>query len=78
MPLLNISTISGNNMVIQVGLAFLSGEKEKDYTGQLTIYSILWLNTRLIYFWFGNYDSRFGIWGYRKFELFLSRKWVQD
>ena len=31
MPLLNICTISGNNMVIQVGLAFLSGEKEKDY-----------------------------------------------
>ena len=31
MPLLNICTISGNYMVIQVGLAFLSGEKEKDY-----------------------------------------------
>ena len=31
MPLLNICTITGNNMVIQVGLAFLSGEKEVDY-----------------------------------------------
>jgi MULE transposase domain len=31
MPLLNICAITGNNMVIQVGLAFLSGEKERDY-----------------------------------------------
>jgi hypothetical protein len=31
MPLLNICVITGNNMVIQVGLAFLSGEKEVDY-----------------------------------------------
>jgi MULE transposase domain len=31
MPLLNICAITGNNMVIQVGLAFLSGEKEIDY-----------------------------------------------
>jgi hypothetical protein len=31
MPLLNICAITGNNMVIQVGLAFLSGEKESDY-----------------------------------------------
>jgi hypothetical protein len=31
MPLLNICAITGNNMVIQVGLAFLSGEKEADY-----------------------------------------------
>ena len=31
MPLLNICAITGNNMVIQVGLAFLSGEKEVDY-----------------------------------------------
>jgi len=32
MPLLNICAISDNNMVIQVGLAFISGEKEVDYT----------------------------------------------
>jgi hypothetical protein len=31
MPLLNMCTITGNNMVIQVGLAFLSGEKVSDY-----------------------------------------------
>jgi hypothetical protein len=31
MPLLNIYAITGNNMVIQVGLTFLSGEKESDY-----------------------------------------------
>lgn len=31
MPLLNICAIAGNNMVIQVGLVFLSGEKEVDY-----------------------------------------------
>ena len=31
MPLLNICAITGNNMVIQVGLAFLSREKEADY-----------------------------------------------
>jgi len=33
MPLLNICAITGNNMVIQVGLVFLSvsGEKEGDY-----------------------------------------------
>jgi hypothetical protein len=31
MPLLNIYAITGNNIVIQVGLAFLSGEKESDY-----------------------------------------------
>jgi hypothetical protein len=31
MPLLNICTITGNNIVIQAGLAFLSGEKEVDY-----------------------------------------------
>jgi hypothetical protein len=30
-PLLNICAITSNNMVIQVGLAFLSGEKESDY-----------------------------------------------
>jgi hypothetical protein len=32
MPLLNICAITGNNMVIQVGLVFLSSEKEADYT----------------------------------------------
>lgn len=32
MPLLNICAISGNNRVVQVGLAFLSGEKQGDYT----------------------------------------------
>jgi hypothetical protein len=31
MPLLNICAITGNNMVIQVGLVFLSGEKESDH-----------------------------------------------
>jgi hypothetical protein len=31
MPLLNIYAITGNNIVIQVRLAFLSGEKEIDY-----------------------------------------------
>jgi hypothetical protein len=31
MPLLNICAITGNNIVIQVGLVFLSGEKEGDY-----------------------------------------------
>ena len=31
MPLLNICAITGNNMVVQMGLAFLSGEKEEDY-----------------------------------------------
>ena len=31
MALLNICAITGNNMVVQVGLAFLSGEKEVDY-----------------------------------------------
>jgi hypothetical protein len=31
MPLLNICAITGNNLVIQVGLVFLSGEKEGDY-----------------------------------------------
>jgi hypothetical protein len=31
MPLLNICTITGNNLVIQVRLVFLSGEKETDY-----------------------------------------------
>jgi transposase-like protein len=31
MPLLNICAITGNNMVIQVGLVFLSSEKEADY-----------------------------------------------
>jgi len=35
MPLLNICGISGNNRVIQVGLAFLSGEKRGDYTWAL-------------------------------------------
>ena len=32
MLLLNICAISGNNRVVQVGLAFLSSEKEADYT----------------------------------------------
>jgi len=32
MPLLNICAISGNNRVVQVGLAFLSTEKKGDYT----------------------------------------------
>jgi hypothetical protein len=32
MPLLNIYAITGNNMVIQVRLVFLSSEKEADYT----------------------------------------------
>jgi hypothetical protein len=31
MPLLNIYIVTGNNIVIQVGLAFLFGEKEVDY-----------------------------------------------
>jgi hypothetical protein len=31
MPLLNICSITGNNMVIQIGLVFLSSEKEADY-----------------------------------------------
>jgi hypothetical protein len=31
MPLLNICAIGGNNMVIQVGLVFLSSEQEADY-----------------------------------------------
>jgi hypothetical protein len=31
MPLLNICTITSNNLVIQVRLVFLSGEKETDY-----------------------------------------------
>jgi hypothetical protein len=31
MPLLNICAISGANMVIQVAIVFLSGEKEADY-----------------------------------------------
>ena len=31
MPLLNICAITGNNMVIQVRLAFLSEEKKADY-----------------------------------------------
>jgi hypothetical protein len=32
MPLFNICAITGNNTVIQVGLVFLSSEKEADYT----------------------------------------------
>ena len=32
MPLLNICGITGNNMIIQIGLAFLSGETQGDYT----------------------------------------------
>jgi len=32
MPLLNICAISGNNRVVQIGLAFLSAEKQGDYT----------------------------------------------
>ncbi|CZS93089.1 uncharacterized protein RCO7_11158 [Rhynchosporium graminicola] len=35
MPLLNICGITGNNMVIQLGLVFLSGETERDYTWAL-------------------------------------------
>jgi hypothetical protein len=35
MPLLNICAITGNNMVVQVGLAFLSGERESDYNWAL-------------------------------------------
>jgi hypothetical protein len=31
MPLLNICAVTGNNMVIQVGLVFMSGEKKADY-----------------------------------------------
>lgn len=31
MPLLNICAITGNNKVIQVGVSFLSGEKQADY-----------------------------------------------
>jgi hypothetical protein len=31
MPLLNICAVTGNNLVIQVGLVFLSGEKKADY-----------------------------------------------
>jgi hypothetical protein len=31
MPLLNICRITGNNIVIQVGIAFLAAEKEADY-----------------------------------------------
>ena len=31
MLLLNIYIITGNNMVIQVGFMFLSGEKKEDY-----------------------------------------------
>lgn len=31
MPLLNICGITGNNMVVQIGMAFLSGEAERDY-----------------------------------------------
>lgn len=32
MPLVNICAITGNNIVVQVGLAFLSAEKKEDYT----------------------------------------------
>jgi hypothetical protein len=35
MPLLNICAISGNNKVVQLGLAFLSGEKKADYNWAL-------------------------------------------
>lgn len=31
MPLLNICAVTGNNMVVQVGLVFMSGEKKPDY-----------------------------------------------
>jgi hypothetical protein len=31
MPLLNIYAVTSNNKVIQVGLCFISGEKEVDY-----------------------------------------------
>jgi hypothetical protein len=31
MPLLNVCVITGNNIVVQVGLVFLSHEKEADY-----------------------------------------------
>jgi hypothetical protein len=31
MPLFNICALTGNNLVIQVGLAFMSGEKKEDY-----------------------------------------------
>ena len=31
MPLLNICAIGGNNIVIQVGLVFLSSKQEADY-----------------------------------------------
>jgi hypothetical protein len=31
MPLLNICAITGGNMVVQVGLAFICQEKEVDY-----------------------------------------------
>jgi hypothetical protein len=35
MPFLNICAVTGNNMVIQVGLAFLSGERESDYNWEI-------------------------------------------
>jgi hypothetical protein len=42
MPLLNICGITGNNKVIQVGLAFLSAEKEVDYDWAIDyIYDIM-------------------------------------
>jgi hypothetical protein len=35
MPLLNICAITGNNMVIQLAIVFLSSEKETDYNWAL-------------------------------------------
>jgi hypothetical protein len=46
MPLLNICAITGNNIVIQVGLAFLSSEKETNYNWAIDyIQDIMVINT---------------------------------
>ena len=36
MLLLNICGITGNNIVVQLGLAFLSGETQRDYNWAIT------------------------------------------
>jgi MULE transposase domain len=38
MPLLNICAVTGNKKTVQVGLCFLSGEKEADYEWAMIIF----------------------------------------
>ena len=38
MPLLNICAVTGNKKTIQIGLCFLNGEKEHNYTWAMTAF----------------------------------------